>query len=96
MWDLIKIVIPNIKADWKHFAYALEYDIPAVRAIERDCHGSGKCCEKLFEDWLCSEHGAAPKTWGTLLKKVKEVESLFAAADNIKEQLDKKYAESYS
>ena len=91
MWDLIKIVIPKIKADWKHFAYSLEYDIPTVKAIERDCSDSEQCCEKLFEDWLSTDHGAAPKTWCTLLQKIKEVESLFAAADDIKRQLNRKF-----
>ena len=91
MWDLIKIVIPKIKAEWKHFAYSLEYDIPIVKAIERDCRDSGHCCEKLFEDWLSTEHGVAPKTWCILLQKIKEVESLFAVAEDIKRQLDRKF-----
>ena len=91
MWDLIKIVIPKIKAEWKHFAYSLEYDIPIVKAIEIDCRNSEQCCEKLFEDWLSTEHGVAPKTWCILLQKIKEVENLFAAADDIKRQLDRKF-----
>ena len=91
MWDLIKIVIPKIKADWNRLAYSLGYDIAAVKAIERDCTDSEQCCEKLFEDWLTTEHGVAPKTWRTLLQHIKEVASLFAAADDIKKQLDKNY-----
>ena len=91
MWDLIKIVIPKIKAEWKYFAYSLEYDIPIVKAIERDCRDSEQCCEKLFEDWLSTEHGVAPKTWCILLQKIKQVERLFAAADDIKSQLDRKF-----
>ena len=91
MWDLIKIVIPKIKADWKHFAYSLGYDIPIVKAIERDCRDdSGRCCENLFEDWLSTDHGVPPKTWCVLLEKIKEVECLFAVADDIKRQLDRK------
>ena len=91
MWDLIKIVIPEIKAEWKYFAYSLKYDIPFVKAIERDCHDSEQCCVKLFEDWLSTGHGAAPKTWCILLQKIKQVESLVAAADDIKRQLDRKF-----
>lgn len=90
MWDLIKIVIPKIKADWKHLAYSLKYDIPTVKAIERDSRDSGHCCEKLFEDWLSTPHGATPKTWHTLLQKIKEVDSLFAAADDIQRELTTK------
>ena len=91
MGDLIKIVIPKIKAEWKDFAYLLEYDIPTVTAIERDCRDSKQCCQKLFEDWLSTEHGVAPKTWCILLQKIKEVESLVAVADDIKRQLDRKF-----
>ena len=91
MWDLIKIVIPKIKADWRDCAYSLGYDIPTVIAIEKDCTDSKQCCEKLFIDWLTTEHGVAPKTWCTLLQHIKEVASLFAAADDIKKQLDKIY-----
>ena len=90
MWDLIKIVIPKIKADWKHLAYSLKYDIPTVKAIERDSRDSGNCCEKLFEDWLSTDYGATPKTWHTLLQKIKEVDSLFAAADDIQRELTRK------
>ena len=88
---MIKIVIPKIKADWKIFAYSLQFDIPTVKAIENDCRDSEQCCRKLFEEWLSTEHGAIPKTWCTLLQKIKEVDSLFAAADNIKTELDRKY-----
>ena len=87
MWDVIKIVIPKIKAEWKYFAYSLEYEIAAVKAIERDSRDSQHCCENLFEDWLSTEHGAAPKTWRTLLQKIKEVDSLCAAADDIQKEL---------
>ena len=93
MWDVIKIVIPKIKADWKHLAYSLQCDIPVVRAIEMDFSGhSQRCCEKLFEYWLSTDHGATPKTWHTLLQKIKEVDSLFAAADDIKRVLSRKFS----
>ena len=91
MWDMIKIVIPKVKANWKHLAYSLKYDIPDVKAIERDCRDSEQCCEKLFEDWLSTNHGVSPKTWCTLLQKIKEVNSLFAAADDIKRELSKQF-----
>ena len=91
MWDLIKIVIPKIKADWEYLAYSLKYDIPTVKAIERDCRDSGHCCKTLFEDWLSTDHGATPKTWHTLLQSIEEVESLLAAADDIKKELSRKF-----
>ena len=91
MWDLIKIVIPKIKADWKHLAYSLKYDISTVKGIDKDSRDSGHCCENLFEDWLSSNHGAAPKTWHTLLQKIKEVDGLFAAAGDIEKELSRKF-----
>ena len=90
MWDLIKIVIPKIKANWKHFAYSLGYDTPTVKAIQSDCRDCGTCCENLFEDWLSTEHGVTPKTWHTLLWKIKQVDSLCAAADDIQRELSSK------
>ena len=90
MWDLINVVIPKVKADWKHLAYSLEYDIPTVKAIQKDSHDTGDCCENLFEDWLSTDHGAAPKTWCTLIKRIEQVESLFAAAAEIKKELSRK------
>lgn len=90
MWDLIKIVIPKIKADWKHFAYSLEYDIATVKAIERNSRDSQQCCENLFEDWLTTENSAFPKTWSTLLQKIRQVDGLFTAADDIKRELSNK------
>ena len=86
MRDLITIVFPKIKADWKHLAYSLKYDIPTVKEIERDSRDSRHCCINLFIDWLSTPHGASPKTWHTLLQKIKEVDSLSAAADYIKRE----------
>ena len=91
MWDLIKIVIPKVKADWKHLAYSLEYDILTIKAIQKDSDDIGSRCENLFEDWLSTDHGAAPKTWCTLIKKIEQVDALFAAADEIKQELNRKY-----
>ena len=90
MWDLIKIVIPKVKAEWKHLAYSMQYDTATVSAIKKDCHKSEDCCEALFEDWLTTNHGAAPKTWGTLLQKIKDVDKLSAAVDDIEKELSTK------
>ena len=95
MWDLITIVIPEVKAEWEYVAYSMEYDIATVKAIKKDCRDDKECCETLFEDWLSTDHGAAPKTWSTLLQKIRDVDSLAAAVDDIKRQLSG-MAQSYS
>ena len=91
MWDLIKIVIPKVKAEWEYLAYSMGYDIGAVKAIKKDCSDSEECCKTLFEDWLSTDHGVAPKTWSTLLQKIRDVDSLAAAVDDIKGQLKTKF-----
>ena len=87
MWELIKIVIPKVKAEWEYVAYSMKYDVATVKEIIKDCSNAEECCEKLFEDWLSTDHGAAPKIWSTLLQKIKDVDSLAAAVDDIKRQL---------
>ena len=90
MEDIIEIVIPKILAEWEYVAYALRYQIRSVKAIKAKCNDNPKkCCKELFEDWLSTNHGASPKTWSTLLDKLKKVEDLAAARDEIMEELKK-------
>ena len=91
MWDLIKIVIPKVKAKWEYMAYSMQYSIATVTAVKKDCSDSEECCKTLFEDWLSTDHGAAPKTWSTLLQKIKDVDSLVAVVDDIKRELSRKF-----
>ena len=46
---------------------------------------------ELFEDWLTTGHGCTPKTWQTLLQRIKRVNGLTAAANEIKEQLSNEH-----
>ena len=89
MADINKIVIPRIKAEWEDVAYALCYDIPTVKAIKGNNQDPKKCCKELFVDWLSTDRGAGPKTWSTLIEKLKEVEDLTAATNEIIDVLDK-------
>ena len=88
MGDLNKIVIPKTQVEWEDIAYALCYEIGTVRGI-RAKHNNNprKCCKELFEDWLSTDHGVGPKTWLTLLDKLKEIEILTAATDEIMDDL---------
>ena len=89
MADINKIVIPRIQAEWEQVAYALRYSIPTVKAIKENHQNSKKCCLELFVDWLSTDHGAGPKTWSTLIEKLKEVEDLTAATNDIVGELEK-------
>ena len=90
MGDINKIVVPKIQAEWEDVAYALRYKISTVKAIKAKCNDNPKkCCKELFTDWLSTDHGAGPKTWSTLLDKLKEVEDLAAARDEIMDELKK-------
>ena len=86
---LVKHVIPKVKACWEDVAYAaLKYEIQDVKAIrQKHQNNVKKCCQELFEDWLTTEHGIKPKTWSTLLCKLREVEDLSAAAKEIEMDL---------
>ena len=92
MWDLIKIVIPEIKAKWKHIAYCMQYGIDDIKGIEKDSLDLEERCQKLFENWLVSPKGIAPKTWHTLLKCIRDVNELANAAETIDTKLKAKYS----
>ena len=90
MADINNIVIPRIKAEWEDVAYALRYKIVIVNAIKEKHHDNPKkCCRELFIDWLSTSHGVSPKTWSTLLDKLKEVDDLSAAIKEIINEVDK-------
>lgn len=92
MADINRIVTPRIKPEWEDFAYALHYEINSVKAIkEKYREDPKKCCRALFEDWLLTDHGDGPKTWQTILDKLKEVEDLVAAREEIIQALIHKY-----
>ena len=89
MADLNKIVIPKIKSEWEDVAFALLYDISTVNAIlEKHKEDPKKCCRELLMDWLSTDHGVSPKNWSVLLEKIREVENLTKAAEQIEEKLD--------
>ena len=88
MWNLIKIVIPKIKAEWENVAYSMGYDPSTVDAIENECNGNlDKCCKKFFKDWLTTNNGCTPKTWQKVIERIKAVDNLTAAAENISMEL---------
>ena len=87
MWDLINIVIPKVKASWVELAYSMGYSINAVRGFKEDGRDSDEKCCQLFEDWLTTGRGCTPKTWQTLLQRIKQINELTAAAEEIEKEL---------
>jgi len=86
MCDLVTIVIPKIKAGWTDVAYALRFKISTVDAIREKYSNDPKtCCRDIFVFWLSTEQGVSPKTWSTLLEKLKKVELTLAAEEIIEE-----------
>ena len=83
MLKLNQIVIPEVKAHWEDLAYSMGYEISQVGAIDRNGRDVGDRCSKLFEDWLETPHGCTPKTWGTLIREIKDVDELYAASKRI-------------
>ena len=91
MFKLQKIVIPNIKHEWRSVAYSMEYEVSDVKAIEKEAQNDlATCCEKLFEDWLSTNHYPTPKTWRNLLERIREVTNLYAATEKIEKKLKEK------
>ena len=91
MWNLIKIVVPKVKASWDHVAYSMGYDVYFVKATKKDFSTLDERCEQVFTDWLTTSHGPTPKTWETLLSKLKNVDDLVAAVESIEKELTEHY-----
>ena len=89
MWDLIKTVIPKVKAEWRNLGYSMGFKIEDIRALETDAslRNPESQCQKLFENWLSGARGCTPKTWGKLLERIEAVDILSSAAETIKKEL---------
>lgn len=89
MWQLNVVVIPKIMAYWKDVAYnSLHYDVLEVKGIEeKHKNDPKKCCQELFEKWLCAHKSGDTKTWESLLAQLKNVEELTSAVEEISKEL---------
>ena len=85
--ELRRIVVPEVKAHWKDLAYSMGYEIAAVKGIDSDGRNVGDRCIGLFEDWLEFPRSCTPKTWKTLIERIRNVDELYAAADRIQKKL---------
>ena len=90
MLELLKIVIPKIKANWEDVAYSMRYSVYEVDAIATESLSLKERCVKLFTNWLTTAHPPTPKNWLTLLEQLKQVNELTAAVEEIEKELSKK------
>ena len=89
MYELIKIVIPKVKAHWQNLSYAMKYDIGEVDVFDKDGRDLEGGCKFFFTNWITTGHGPTPKTYDTLLKYIKKVNELTAAHEEIEKELIK-------
>ena len=89
MKHLLKYVTPKIAHEWETVAHFLDNNINSTKIISTDCSDVKKCCNRLFRDWLSTNHGASPKTWGTLITALKEIDCLATAVSDIEKDLNK-------
>jgi len=82
------IVIPRVAAYWSVLADYLEYELEYKQLIQKKCNSDPlECCVMLLEDWLSSKRGISPKSWGVLIKILKDIKLLTSAAEKIEEDL---------
>ena len=89
MWELTKIFIPKIKDHWKELAFCMRYSTREVEIFNKEGKNLHECCEKLFVNWLTTSHGPEPKTYETLLNRIKEIDDLTAESEAIEKELTK-------
>ena len=87
MKELQTIVVPEVMAEWDSLAISMDYELPKINSIRRDHNGVQERCINLFGDWLQTPHGCTPKSWETLLKRIKAVPNLFASEGRIRKEL---------
>ena len=81
MFDLTKIVIPNIMNEWEYITEALHYDLAIIKAIkDKQCEDPKQYCQEFFKDWLMTNNGAKAglKVWTTLVHTLKEFDEISA------------------
>ena len=88
MSDLLTIVVPKTAAHWDTLAYCLDFEVSRVKIITKQYSNDPEtCCKEVFVHWLTSDEGISPKTWGVLIKALKEIKKLTAATEQIEKAL---------
>ena len=89
MFELTEIVAPRVMAEWESLAYCMRYTPTEVAAFKKDARDLKGCCTNLFNNWVTTGHGPKPKTYRTLLKHIKKIDSLTMASEEIEKELIK-------
>ena len=87
MHELTQVVIPNIMAKWEALAYCMRYKLSDVEAFRVASWDIKECCNKLFVNWITTNHDPQPKTYQALLNYIDKVDDLAAASQAIKKEL---------
>lgn len=88
MAELHKVVIPKVAAHWVTLADFLRFELSRVDIIrQKHSNDPEKCCREVFVCWLTSNEGSSRKTWGELLKVLREITDLTAATEQIEAEL---------
>ena len=87
MFELTENVIPKIKSEWERLAYCMRYTPEEVNGFKKDAQDSAECCKNLLVNWISTDHGPEPKTYQTLLKRIKKIKSLAAASEAVEKEL---------
>ena len=96
MSDLLKIVVPKTATHWDTLAYCLDFEVPRVKIITKQYPNDPEgCCKEVFIHWLTSDEGISPKTWGVLIKTLKEIKKLTAATEQIEKAIKQRWAQIY-
>ena len=69
-------------------AYFLELEVPRVEIIRKQyLNDPEESCTEVFVHWLTSDEGISPKSWGGLLKALKDIKKLTAVTEQIENEL---------
>ena len=75
MIDLILKYKVVEKVDWSILAYALDFDLATVMTISSKCDINMKeACTAVLSMWLGGKDGREPRTWGTLIEVLTDID----------------------
>ena len=86
MFELTEIVVPRVTGQWESLAYCMRYTTDEVAGFKKDASPK-ESCTNMFSNWVTTGHDPKPKTYQTLLKHLKKIDSLTKACEEIEKEL---------
>ena len=78
-------VIERIAAEWEVLAYALRFDEPRIKIINRKVwYQPEEACFEMFTRWLDGEHDLQPPTWHSLIQCLERTDKFEGLAYDLK------------